>query len=475
MFDAVQSAGGIANQYFFGLAARTWTNYTFDDIFWNVNGQPDIEFCEVTWGTGWHAEAALVYLTDAYIEDSEGNIALYAGNDDGIGYYAGIVWNKEGINNVTAARRMEITESYFGGTRNFGGNLFEQEGNFGKSLFNMPDEVVYATGITLVDITNAVYTEYNPSSYLNVSGTGALLTVNSLPIPYPNDGAVTVVSGTDGNTDGFDLDAIRVFGYEDTASLTIEKVVTVGNEAEPDKEFEFTIAGPEDFSFGFNLKAGENQFFSSIPVGTYIITESDSGEFWTVEVTGGDANNPCEVELGFNDDVTIIFTNTYAPPVCYDETAWAKRSEGAIANNTVAGNKSNAWGWTNNFTVDGVYVMDLWAAAGQNDTSKGFLVGTVTVDVDGECVTVTYDITNYDKDYMITEAHLWVGDTPLPLVGKKLVPTAAPGQFSKFVDYDSFELDPDGKYAIFVVCGVESSFYVAAHAVIEWCEYPELE
>jgi len=160
--------------------------------------------------------------------------------------------------------------------------------------------------------------------------------------------------------------------------------------------------------------------------------------------------------------------------ICYDETAWALGTS-PTENNSVAGNKSEAWGWTNLFTGDGEMV--LWAAAGQNDTSKGIQVGTVTVDLDGEgCVTVTYNITA-DTDYQITEAHLWVGNTPLPIVkqGKKEVPTSAPGQFSKFVDYDSFELGPDGKYAIFVVCGVESSFYVAAHAKIEWCEYPELQ
>ena len=157
-------------------------------------------------------------------------------------------------------------------------------------------------------------------------------------------------------------------------------------------------------------------------------------------------------------------------PICYcemyDETAWAYAGEDfAEPNNEVEGNKSEAWGWTNNFTENGVYAMVLYAAAGQNDSSKGFPVGTIYVYVEeGECVEVIYDIIE-DTDYQITEAHLWVGDTELPLVGKKEVPTSAPGQFPY-----SPTIAEDGKSATWEVCGFEVPIWVAAHAVIEWKE-----
>ena len=37
----------------FSVASQTWTNYTFDDKYYNVDGPADIEFAEVTWSR-WH-------------------------------------------------------------------------------------------------------------------------------------------------------------------------------------------------------------------------------------------------------------------------------------------------------------------------------------------------------------------------------------------------------------------------------------
>jgi len=222
-FDAVQDPATL-NQRFFALNARTMTDYTFESDFWNVMGVPDIEFAEITWGS-WHTEAALVYLTEAYVRDAGDNVVPYGATDDGIGYYAGIVWNKIGILGLTDAEREAKAQEYataMGVTRSFLANEFEQDGNFGISQFHLPDEVVCATGVTLIDITEDVYDMVNgyigpyaypsgslsglPGTYTNVAGTGAEITVTSLD-PYE----YTATSGYDGNTDGFDLDAIRVY------------------------------------------------------------------------------------------------------------------------------------------------------------------------------------------------------------------------------------------------------------------------
>jgi hypothetical protein len=214
VFDATQSAPVPGqpynpNEHFFGLAAREWTNYTFEDQLRNVTWAPDIEFAEVTWGSGWHIEAAKVYLTDAYVQGADGSIASYGQADDGIGYYAGVVWNKEGINRLTGERRLQITKRYFAGDREFGNNTFATEGNFGVSQFNLPDEVVYAAGVALVDITSEVYQEGTPATYLTAGG--ARVTLRE-PYGTPiTPGDVTVQPNMPGNTDGFDLDAIRVY------------------------------------------------------------------------------------------------------------------------------------------------------------------------------------------------------------------------------------------------------------------------
>lgn len=201
------------NELFFGLAARTWTNYWFEDVFCNMDGEevPDIQFAEVTWGS-WHPEAALVYLTDAYIWNGN-NVVPYGTTDDGIGYFAGIVWNKIGIQNINEARRLEIIQDYFDGSRDFASNSFYQDGNFGISQFYLPEEVISANGITLVDITKDIYDEFNPSSYINVGAINNGALVNLIePYDTPITSAnVEAVYGTDGNTDGYDLDAIRVY------------------------------------------------------------------------------------------------------------------------------------------------------------------------------------------------------------------------------------------------------------------------
>jgi len=103
------------------------------------------------------------------------------------------------------------------------------------------------------------------------------------------------------------------------------------------------------------------------------------------------------------------------------------------------------------------FVTDLWVGAGQNDTSKGTNVGTVTVTNDAENLYVTYEITN-SSCYM-TEVHLYVG---------KLGPgTAAPGKFP----YKEVFIDNPTEWTLTIplldleaVC--EDALFLAAHAKV---------
>ena len=182
--------------------------------------------------------------------------------------------------------------------------------------------------------------------------------------------------------------------------------------------------------------------------------------------------------LGERDEVTVEVEE-----LCWaDETFWAyggdpelNGAEDDVAhhNNKVEGNPANWWGWTNYMAADAdfPFVMQLWAGAGQNDTTKGTLVGTLTVEYDASCVTVTYQLY---APYMLDEAHLWVGSTPLPTWEAKrgrtttIVSTAAPGRFKDFMDYDSVVIGDQS--ATFVVCNfdldADGGFWVAAHGVV---------
>lgn len=281
-FDAVAPAG--VSDYFFAIGARTWSHYTFAEDFYNVDGAPDIEFAEVTWGNGtsWHTEAMKVYLTDAYIRDSEGKVVPYGVMDDGIGYYAGIAWNRIGLEYVSDADRLSKTHSYFAGTRDFEHNVFYRSGPYGTyTQFHLPEEVVYAKGIHLVDITHEVYTMAYPSTYINVSGTGALVTLNSDAwniINYTKITAADVlaVPGTNGNTDGYDLDAIRVYRYipwrtGDTATGSGTRILPKGT---------WFMYNYYDGSVGtFDLQAGNPKDGMNV-IGTYTVTKD--GDMYTI-------------------------------------------------------------------------------------------------------------------------------------------------------------------------------------------------
>jgi hypothetical protein len=73
-------------------------------------------------------------------------------------------------------------------------------------------------------------------------------------------------------------------------------------------------------------------------------------------------------------------------------------------------------------------VQTLWAGAGQNDTSKGTDVGTVTATVMGEYLKVEYDIV---APWALTEVHVWVGKDLL-----KFPKNGAPGQLGATLELD---------------------------------------
>ena len=131
------------------------------------------------------------------------------------------------------------------------------------------------------------------------------------------------------------------------------------------------------------------------------------------------------------------------------ETAWAFDEADANENWDISG--SNAWGWNIGPLGEGVYEFELWAAAGQNDLDKGTLVGTVHVTYLDGTLTVVIEM---DDGFRLEDAHLWVGDTPLPETRRGY--TAAPGQFGFSPE------ENDG--STFVVEGLEGDIYIALHA-----------
>ena len=150
-------------------------------------------------------------------------------------------------------------------------------------------------------------------------------------------------------------------------------------------------------------------------------------------------------------DVTIGFT------ACPSETAFAK---GDVCFLTEGFNR---WGWRTEFAQqslgDDPYEMELWMGAGQCDTTKGTLVGSVFVSYIGDEVTVMYVM---DPGFSLTSVHTYVGCDGQPYPLKKGVQTVAPGQYN----YGSPSLDYVSTVTVtFITDGSGDPVNVIAHAM----------
>ena len=101
------------------------------------------------------------------------------------------------------------------------------------------------------------------------------------------------------------------------------------------------------------------------------------------------------------------------------------------------------WGWTNSISTFSVQTWNLWAGAAMCATSKGTLVGTVTVNYGTNgYVNVNYNVA---YPYILSETHVYAGYTKFQKFGKTW--TVAPGQYTN-------------------VGGFSGPIYVIAHAKV---------
>jgi hypothetical protein len=192
-----------------------------------------------------------------------------------------------------------------------------------------------------------------------------------------------------------------------------------------------------------------SDLFGEVALGT-VTAPNDATFTYTKDFTWADYGKDNCGDYQYDNTATIVETEQSASATllvnvqCYIyETAYAMGDD-AVCFITEG---FSQWGWTNPIEP-GTYTWDLWAGAGQCDTSKAINVGTVTVvyGADGS-LEVSIDI---DDDYLLEETHVYAGTPMFPQVqqGKKTVSTVAPGQY-----YIETGLDGD-------------SIYVIVHAVV---------
>ncbi|KAA2216532.1 T9SS type A sorting domain-containing protein [Maribacter flavus] len=143
------------------------------------------------------------------------------------------------------------------------------------------------------------------------------------------------------------------------------------------------------------------------------------------------------------------------------ETAFARSSGSSTCFEDIPNFNSPRWGWTNEFpSINGAYEMELYAAAGQCDISKGALVGSVEVVYSNGSVEVTVSVLN---GYKMTEAQLHVGTDPIPTNPNNGNLTVAPGQYAH-----KYEPGSDFTNYTFKDIGTGDAdiFYVILHAEV---------
>lgn len=187
----------------------------------------------------------------------------------------------------------------------------------------------------------------------------------------------------------------------------------------------------------------------------------NSKQFVDLEATAGVAK--MVIELNNSGAIDNIALKCEDREVGGCETMFGKGNDNALCFIDDTNNNFNRWGWTNGPLSEGTYTFEIWAGAGQCDTSKGTLAGEVEVVYENGTVEVKY-IT--DGDHVLQETHLYVGNDPYPLQkrGKNnYVPTVAPGQYPyKHDDLDNVTMDS------YTVDDLEGEIYIITHGVI--CE-----
>ncbi len=162
---------------------------------------------------------------------------------------------------------------------------------------------------------------------------------------------------------------------------------------------------------------------------------------------------------------SIFFTcpaDVVPPPVveCSNETAYAVGEKTFLKDrdDLSIGTK---WGWQ--ITVpagDRTIEKDIYAGAAQNDTSKGTLIGTLTVERAGTTLNVSYNT----PGATMYGTHLYVGDT--------YVPVTSPGQYSAYGYQVESHAELGGTHSdsYEVQVGETGTLYVVAHAATEVCK-----
>ena len=266
------------------------------------------------------------------------------------------------------------------------------------ALLGIDKSVTLASGAS--DVTNATHT------VTEAEGAGGTLentaSVSCSPVGFPNvlgasDGhSVTLVHPDFTVAKTCDSEPVS---YEGPADFT----VTIANTG--DVPLNITA---DDGIGAFTLAVGASQSFAVSVLGPFTpggTADNTVTASWTLPAEYGLSNTDTKSASDSCDVTEPVYETAYGMggegenPVCFTDAPY---------------NQGN-WGWVmgdgETAVLPGIFTWDVWAGAAQCDTSKGTLVGTVTVDYDAGTGVVSV-IWNIDSPNILGDTHVYASYDP---------------------------------------------------------------
>ena len=112
---------------------------------------------------------------------------------------------------------------------------------------------------------------------------------------------------------------------------------------------------------------------------------------------------------------------------------------------------SNRWGWIEYYDEDGSITRDIYVGAGQNDLTKGTLIGSVTISRDGDHLNFDFEL---DGDYEFSSLHIHVADTEEEATSV----AKSPGRYNQNGILDGLE-----DQSLDILGDLEDDFWIIVH------------
>lgn len=297
------------------------------------------------------------------------------------------------------------------------------------------------------------YTDYNLLKQVNISGSSSFSLLAGQDIPAGTVDVEVVGDNlivTYNTSNGFELNEVHFFIGETLSDMPQTKTGSpkIGNfpyaasGLQGTTTYSFTVSIPD---LGGEPYVCGKTFFLATHASVYRVNSDGS---YQQETAWGDGERFTQ-RGSWATYFAVDFTCTddpVDPKSC--ETAFALGSKTFIELELT----NSRWGWMITVDEQGTFEAPMYAGAGQNDLSKGTLVGKLIYSFDGDVLSASVEMF---EGYTMSETQLYASNL--------LPESIAPGQYGNIHDLDDASSD---SYSVEITGG--TPVYLIMHAVV--CE-----